>query len=218
MSNPTLATIQGFKPQVDLQGLKQVLDQPVNMNNPFKDELDRQAKIKKASNLLELQREQFKKDILVDRMINPPKGNPSAIDNKDLLDYIASYESSGYTDPYKAVNKKSGAFGRYQFIPKYAEPYADKLGVTVDDMRTDPNLQDTAAKLKLQDLQRELASYGIPVTKQNIYLGWQEGAKGLYDLMQGKLPGGSYKALDLNLPKGIDRTPEAFLDYWYKRL
>jgi len=36
--------------------------------------------------------------------------------------------------------------------------------------------------------------------------------------MQGKLPGGSYKALDLNLPKGVQRTPEAFLNYWYSKL
>ena len=208
MNNPTLSLLQASKPANYLGTAQQALSLAPKMISMPKEP---------SSNAIEPPSDFIREyqSTVADDIVRTNAVQDKYVPGNDTLNYIAGYETPGSKDPYSAVNTSTGAFGRYQFIPKYAKPYADKLGVTVDDLKANPNLQDKAAALKLNDLKRELSSYNIPLTKQNMYLGWQQGAKGLSNLLQGKA---NYNALDLNLPKGIDRTAPAFLNYWYDRL
>jgi hypothetical protein len=206
MNNPTLSLLQANPVDNGLQLAQRALSMAPKMISMPKKE---QASIIKPP--MNQSRYQEMADDLI--RYKTLKGEYSKAPS-NLLDYIAGYETPGYKDPYSAVNKSTGAYGRYQFIPSTMRAYADKLGVTVDQFKSNPSIQDQAAMLKLQDLKRELSAYGIPLTDKNIYLGWNQGAKGLYDLLQGK---SNYKALDLNLPKGIERTPQSFLNYWYNK-
>jgi hypothetical protein len=133
------------------------------------------------------------------------------VPGNNILDYISKIESKG---KYDALNKTTGAYGKYQFIPSTLRDYANKAGISVNTAKL-PEWQDKLALMKVNDIKRELGSYGIPVNSANIYLAWQQGSKGLSDLIHGK---GNYRALDLNLPAGVERTPSAFLNYWYKKL
>ena len=208
MANPIMSLLANNKPTVDMSLAKKAFEiAPKLPEVPKKKPLD----IKPPEMF-----DEVKNDILINNILEGKylKNQTDRItgENANYLNLIASKETPGYSNPYTAVNKDTGAYGKYQFIPKYATPYLSKIGKNWGDFMSNPKVQDTVAQMKLEDLTKDLSNRGIELTPRNIYLGWQQGAQGLQNLLQGKIP--SYKALDYNLPKGIDRTPSEFLRYW----
>ena len=66
------------------------------------------------------------------------------IEHKKLIqDTITDFEVSKGKDPYTQVNPETGAYGRYQVIPRYHEKaIKEKLGATWDEFKKSPELQD----------------------------------------------------------------------------
>lgn len=76
---------------------------------------------------------------VADFVSNPDSGSLGLpADEQEAFDWIISQESKG--DPH-AVNPKSGAFGRAQFLPSNLSTYAKKAGVS-NPRTTDPAEQD----------------------------------------------------------------------------
>jgi hypothetical protein len=219
MNNPILSLLNKPTDNSLQIAKKAVSSAPTTLKMPER----KKPAISRPDNFVQSYKDQLADDIVRTNWLqgkydknNMPYYSAGKYDKSNMLDYLATYETPGIDNPYTAVNKDTGAYGRYQFTPSTMKAYADKLGVTVEQFKANPFVQDRAAQLKLKDLANELKAYGIPVTKQNMYLGWQQGAKGLSQLLKGISPG--YDALNMNLPKSIERTPKAFLNYWYGKL
>ncbi len=108
------------------------------------------------------------------------------------LDSLVKAESDG---KYDAVNKSSGAYGRYQFKPLVAYEFAKKLGYE-GDKPTDENIMpDELAKFMSPNNQDDmfialsnrnvsvLKKAGIPVTPLNFYIAHQQGATGAREIL-----------------------------------
>jgi len=127
------------------------------------------------------------------------------------------------TGKYTTRNKTSGAYGRYQVMPKTAKFYSKKLHITLSQWKT-PRNQDKIFKAILKDNIKSLKRNGHAVSAFSIYGSHQQGAGGFNAIMKNKsLSKKLEKNLRQNLPSNLKRIARAklkntWISYWKKRL
>lgn len=145
-------------------------------------------------------------------------GSPAPIlDNNFMNNYIAkSWEIESNNNP-TAKNKKTGAYGYNQILPKYAQYYADKVNMTIPQSQTISG-QRKMAETIYNDSNTFLKKNNFPINMRNLYLTHQQGRQGFKDLMNGKI---NEQALAQNIPtKFLMNAPEkeslrdTYLRYW----
>ncbi len=134
---------------------------------------------------------------------------------KEIVKKVVKYEST--TGNYHTKNRKSGAYGRYQIMPKTAHSYAKKLKIPKSRWKK-PHNQDKIFKAILSDNIRSLKRNGIKVNAFSIYGTHQQGAGGFNAIMKNKrLTKQLERNLRHNLPKKLRSTPRASLKSTWKR-
>ncbi|HEY9190202.1 MAG TPA: transglycosylase SLT domain-containing protein [Sulfurovum sp.] len=127
------------------------------------------------------------------------------------------------TGDYHIRNKKSGAYGRYQIMPKTARAYAKKLNIPYREWKQ-PRNQDRIFKAILKDNVRALKRNGIKISAFTIYGAHQQGAGGFNAIMKNKkLTKKLERNLRYNLPKKLRKTHRSRLvmvwkAYWQEKL
>jgi len=101
---------------------------------------------------------------------------------------IAKVESTGLgsdvPEGYDAINSSTGARGAYQFLDGTAEEYAKKIGLNPNSPEIWlPENQDKICQAREEYIINYLNSHNIPVNLRNVYLAWQQGAKGALDII-----------------------------------
>ncbi len=131
--------------------------------------------------------------------------------NQSYLNKLAKTESG---NSYTAVNKGSGAYGKYQFIPSTMKAYANRLDMTLEQAKT-PEGQEAMIDLFTKDNRKGLLKAGIEPTDFNLYMAHQQGLGGAVDLLKhGK---GNTLNMSSNLPSGTEATVPNFLAYWNQK-
>ena len=140
---------------------------------------------------------------------------------KKIVKKLVVIESS--TGNYYVSNKRSGAYGRYQVMPKTAKFYAKKLKIPYNKWRK-PYNQDRIFNAIMKDNIRSLKKNGHKVTAFSIYGSHQQGAGGFNAILKNKkLTKKMERNLRQNLPKRLkytskDNLRKTWLRYWKKRL
>lgn len=138
-----------------------------------------------------------------------------------IVKKIVKIEST--TGSYYTKNKKSGAYGRYQIMPKTAKEYARKLGIPYSQWKK-PSNQDKIFHAILKNNIRALKRKGIEISAFTIYGAHQQGAGGFNAIMKNKkLTKRLERNLRYNLPKKLRKTHRSKLvivwkEYWQERL
>ena len=138
-----------------------------------------------------------------------------------IVKKIVKIEST--TGSYHIENKKSGAYGRYQIMPKTARHYAQKLGIPYSQWKQ-PRNQDRIFQAILRSNIQELKRNGIKITAFTIYGAHQQGAGGFNAIMKNKkLTKSLERNLRYNLPKKLRKTHRSRLamvwkQYWQEKL
>lgn len=127
------------------------------------------------------------------------------------------------TGDYHIRNKKSGAYGRYQIMPKTARAYAKRLGIPYREWKQ-PRNQDRIFQAILKDNVKALKRNGIKISAFTIYGAHQQGAGGFNAIMKNKkLTKQLERNLRYNLPKKLRKTHRSRLvmvwkEYWQEKL
>ena len=138
-----------------------------------------------------------------------------------IVKKIIKIEST--TGNYHTVNKKSGAYGRYQIMPQTARLYTKRLGIPYSEWKL-PSNQDRIFQAILKDNIQALKSNGIKITAFTIYGSHQQGAGGFNAIMKNKK---LTKHIEINirnnLPKKLRKIDNSKLamvwkNYWEKEL
>jgi len=87
------------------------------------------------------------------------------------------------TGDYHAVNKKSGAYGRYQIMPQTARLYTKNLGIPYSQWKQ-PRNQDRIFQAILKDNIQALKSNNIKISAFTIYGAHQQGSGGFNVIMK----------------------------------
>jgi len=143
---------------------------------------------------------------------------------------INRFESGG---SYSSYNSKSGAYGRYQFIPSTGASYCAKVGgnccqVWHSDTPEGRECQDKMFIKFTQDNASQLSKYGVPTNSATIYIAHQQGVGGLLWLRGGKNPYNSFARLKQaivqntygqyqNMAKAAtteDELRQAYIGFW----
>jgi predicted transcriptional regulator len=139
---------------------------------------------------------------------------------KEIVKKVIKYEST--TGSYHTKNSKSGAYGRYQIMPKTAIAYAKKLKIPQSKWKK-PYNQDKIFKAILHDNIRSLKRNGIKISAFSIYGTHQQGAGGFNAIVKNKkLTKKLERNLRHNLPKKLRSTHKAnlkriWMRYWKKK-
>jgi hypothetical protein len=139
---------------------------------------------------------------------------------RHIIDKVIKIETT--TGSYTAHNKKSGAYGRYQIMPKTARAYAKKLHIPYSKWKL-PKNQDRIFHAILKDNIRSLKRHGIRVCAFSIYGTHQQGAGGFHAIMKKKkLTKKLERNLRHNLPKSLSRIPKnklryTWVHYWKRK-
>jgi len=139
---------------------------------------------------------------------------------KQIVKKVVKVEST--TGSYHAHNKKSGAYGRYQIMPRTAKAYAKKLHIPYSKWKQ-PKNQDRIFEAIMADNIRSLKRNGLKVNAFSIYGTHQQGAGGFKAIMKNKkLSKKLERNLRHNLPKRLSRVPRhklklAWVNYWKKK-
>ena len=139
---------------------------------------------------------------------------------KEIVKKVVKYEST--TGNYRTKNRKSGAYGRYQIMPKTAASYAKKLKIPKSKWKI-PHNQDKIFKAILRDNIRSLKRNGIKVSAFSIYGTHQQGAGGFNAIVKNKkLTKSLERNLRHNLPKKLrsihrSKLKLTWMRYWKKR-
>lgn len=137
-----------------------------------------------------------------------------------IIDKIIKVETS--SGKYNVKNKTSGAYGRYQIMPKTAKYYCNKLKIKYSKWKS-PKNQDKIFKAILKDNIRYLEKNNFPITAFTVYGCHQQGAKGFKHIMTDKEIPKFYTKLRKNLPssyKNVKRSNlrSAWIAYWFFKL
>ena len=87
------------------------------------------------------------------------RGTGGSFDN--YRNAVASIESRGEEDPYRAVNRNSGALGRYQVMPQYLDDWSKEAfgrTVTPEEFLASPDMQDALFDVKFGQALRRTGS------------------------------------------------------------
>ncbi len=139
---------------------------------------------------------------------------------KEIVKKVVKYEST--TGNYRTKNRKSGAYGRYQIMPRTAVSYAKKLKIPKSKWKI-PHNQDKIFKAILKDNIRSLKRNGIKVSAFSIYGTHQQGAGGFNAIVKNKkLTKSLERNLRHNLPKKLRLTQRSklkktWIRYWKKK-
>ena len=124
---------------------------------------------------------------------------------------------------YHTVNKKSGAYGRYQIMPKTARHYTKKLNIKYSEWKK-PENQDRIYQAILWDNIFALKQKGYDINAFTVYGSHQQGANGFDKIMKNRgLTAKSYMKLRRNLPKQYKHVSKnelrkVWINYWSKRM
>jgi len=124
---------------------------------------------------------------------------------------------------YTTVNKKSGAYGRYQIMPKTAKHYARKLNMNHSKWKQ-PKNQDKIFMALLSDNVKCLKENGMEVNAFTVYGCHQQGATGFKCIVKNEnMTAVSYKRLRRNLPKKYkyisnERLRKVWMSYWKNKM
>ncbi|SFV69188.1 TolA protein [hydrothermal vent metagenome] len=139
---------------------------------------------------------------------------------KKIVKKVVKIEST--TGSYHARNRKSGAYGRYQIMPKTARAYAKKLHIPYSKWKR-PRNQDRIFEAIMADNIRSLRRNGLKVNAFSIYGTHQQGAGGFNAIMKKKkLSKNLERNLRHNLPKRLSKVPRsrlklAWVNYWKRK-
>ncbi|BAF71964.1 transglycosylase SLT domain-containing protein [Sulfurovum sp. NBC37-1] len=139
---------------------------------------------------------------------------------KQIVKKVVKVEST--TGSYHAHNRKSGAYGRYQIMPKTARAYAKKLHIPYSKWKQ-PRNQDRIFEAIMADNIRSLKRNGLKVNAFSIYGTHQQGAGGFHAIMKSKkLSKNLERNLRNNLPKRLSRVHRSklrlvWMRYWKKK-
>jgi len=124
---------------------------------------------------------------------------------------------------YTTVNKKSGAYGRYQIMPKTAKHYARKLNMNHSQWKQ-PKNQDKIFMALLSDNVKCLKKNGMKINAFTVYGCHQQGAAGFQCIVKNEnMSAKSYMRLRRNLPKKYKyisnkKLRETWICYWKERM
>lgn len=139
---------------------------------------------------------------------------------KEIVKKVVKVEST--TGHYHTENRSSGAYGRYQIMPRTAKAYTKKLKIPHSTWKK-PHNQDKIFKAILSDNIKSLKRNGIKVNAFSIYGTHQQGAGGFNAIMKNKkLSKNLERNLRQNLPKKFRSTHRAnlkrtWMKYWKKK-
>ena len=145
----------------------------------------------KLNELLEMERE---KEIL--ERINSMDDAGSAIDNaagivsndSGFLNKLGRVESG---NNYFIKPNANGYEGKYQYRFRNDNDagmqYAKRMGVTPDQIRKSPRLQENMMQLALNDYKKELSGSGLPVNDYTLWLRHNQGLGGANAILRGHL-------------------------------
>ncbi len=103
-------------------------------------------------------------------------------ENTEYYRKLAKHESGGMGG-YTASNK-SGAYGKYQFMPATEKEVAAKLGYTIEQART-PDGQEAMIRQFTKDNIAGLRRNGIPVNDETLWWAHNQGLGGAINLHKG---------------------------------
>ena len=124
---------------------------------------------------------------------------------------------------YTTVNKSSGAYGRYQIMPKTAKHYTRKLNMNHSTWKH-PKNQDKIFLALLDDNVASLKRNGMEVNAFTVYGCHQQGARGFKCIVKNEnMTAYSYKKLRQNLPRKYrcvptDKLRETWVCYWKAKM
>jgi len=139
---------------------------------------------------------------------------------KEIVEKVVKYEST--TGKYNTENRSSGAYGRYQIMPKTAKAYTKKLKIPHSTWKR-PHNQDKIFKAILSDNIKSLKRNNIRISAFSIYGTHQQGAGGFNAIIKNKkLTKSLERNLRHNLPKKLRSThrsklKSAWMSYWKKK-
>ncbi len=123
---------------------------------------------------------------------------------------------------YHTKNKRSGAYGRYQIVPRTAKHYAKKLGIPYSKWKRPAN-QDKIFQKILRDNIRSLKRNNIKVNAFTIYGIHQQGPSGFSAIVNNKkLTKSLEKNIRGNLPNSLRKVHKTklrstWMNYWKKK-
>ncbi|MEA1953683.1 MAG: lytic transglycosylase [Campylobacterota bacterium] len=139
---------------------------------------------------------------------------------KKIVKKVVKVETT--TGNYHTRNRRSGAYGRYQIMPKTAKAYTKKLKIPHSTWKR-PYNQDKIFKAILRDNIRSLKRNGIEISAFSIYGTHQQGAGGFNAIMKNKkLTRSLERNLRHNLPKKLRSTHKSklkstWVKYWKRK-
>jgi len=139
---------------------------------------------------------------------------------KEIVNKVIRVETT--TGSYHTKNRKSGAYGRYQIMPKTARAYAKKLHIPFHKWR-EPKNQDRIFEAIMADNIRSLKRNGLKISAFSIYGTHQQGAGGFRAIMKSKrLSRQLERNLRHNLPRPLShvhrsRLKRVWMNYWKKK-
>ncbi len=145
-------------------------------------------------------------------------GDPSLDEIKEKIVKVETRNAS-----YTAVNKKTGAYGKYQILPSTGRFYAKKLNIPVSQWRT-PENQERIFEALLQDNIEQLKKQGLDVDAFTVYGCHQQGASGFVCIMKNEnLTKKFHIKLRRNLPpqyRNVDPNDlrKTWINYWKNKM
>ena len=124
---------------------------------------------------------------------------------------------------YTTVNKSSGAYGKYQIMPKTAKHYTKKLKISHPEWKK-PENQDKIFIALLKDNIINLKKHGVKVDAFSVYGSHQQGATGFIAIMKNKnLSNKSHMRLRRNLPnkyRNVNKNElrKTWIYYWKNKM
>lgn len=124
---------------------------------------------------------------------------------------------------YTAMNKITGAYGRYQIKPDTAKYYSKKLDIDYSRWK-EPDNQDKIFRALLSDNIRCLQTNGHKINAFTVYGAHQQGATGFDNIMKNrKLSDTTYARLRRNIPAEYrcctdEELCKVWVRYWKKKL
>jgi len=140
---------------------------------------------------------------------------------KEITQKIVKVETPN--GEYKTVNKHSGAYGKYQIMPKTAKHYTKKLNINYREWKK-PENQDKIYTAILCDNINALKKSGHKINAFTVYGAHQQGARGFDCIIRNKnLNAKAYRRLRRNLPKQYkylknEKLRLAWINYWSHRM